>query len=206
MSEALLPLFPLQVVLFPGSSLPLHIFEERYRILVAESFEGNKEFGINLLTEKRIAEIGCTAVVKRIVQRYDDGRLDIVVEGKRRYRLHRYDDGKAPYLVGWVEFLPASGETPDRTLLGDTIILYNKLVSMVFKGKVQELARHLHSDDVSFLLAQKAGMDLIQRQLLLETENENERLRLLHQYLSEAIPKLERLEEVERVIRSDGYL
>jgi ATP-dependent Lon protease len=206
MSEVLLPLFPLQVVLFPGSSLPLHIFEERYRILVAESLEGRREFGINLLAEERIAEIGCTAVVKRVVQRYDDGRLDIVVEGKRRYRLHRYDHDKAPYLVGWVEFLPASGEMPDRTLLADTIVLYNKLVSMVYRGKVKELARHLHSDDVSFLLAQKAGMDLTQRQLLLETENENERLRLLHQYLSEAIPKLERLEEVERVIRSDGYL
>lgn len=206
MSEVLLPLFPLQVVLFPGSSLPLHIFEERYKTLIAESIEGGSEFGINLVTEKRIAEIGCTAIVRKVVQRFDDGKLDIVVLGKRRYRLRRYDDQKAPYLVGWVEFLPGSGETADHALLGDTIVLYNKLVSLVYKGTVQELAPNLQQEDVSFLLVQKAGMDLTQRQLLLETENENERLRLLHQYLSDVLPKLERIKEIERVIGGDGYL
>jgi len=206
MSETLLPLFPLQVVLFPGSSLPLHIFEDRYKLLIAQVVDGGKEFGINLVTEKRIAEIGCTAIVRDVVQRYDDGRMDIVVEGKRRYRLHRYDDGKAPFLLGWVEFFPTPEETPDAALLGDTIVLYNKLVSLVFKGTVREIALNVRRDEVSFLLAQKAGMDLTQRQLLLESDNENDRLRLLHQYLREVIPKLERREEIERVIRSDGYL
>ncbi len=206
MSDEPLPLFPLQVVLFPGSSLPLHIFEERYKILIEESLRGSSEFGIALVTDQKIAEVGCTALVRAVARRYEDGRLDIVVEGKRRFRLRRYDQDRAPYLVGWVEFLPMSDTPADRGLSGDTIHLYNKLVSMVYKGKVQAVGPEHPQMGLSFQLAQKVGMDLTQRQTLLETESEDDRLLILHQYLQDVIPKLERLEEIERVVRGDGYL
>jgi len=206
MGEERLPLFPLKVVLFPGSSLPLHIFEERYKVLIGESIDGQQEFGISLLLEKDIAQVGCTAMVSEVVRRFEDGRLDIVVRGKRRFRLQRCEHEGAPYLVGWVEFLPPSADEPDRTLAGDTIHLYNKLVSIVYRGNVQQLQEDFHRQDISFLLAQKSGMDLVQRQTLLELQSENERLHLVHQYLQDVIPKLERREEIERVVRGDGYL
>jgi Lon protease-like protein len=206
MNERPLPLFPLQVVLFPGSSLPLHIFEERYKTLIGEVLDGTREFGINLLTDKQIAEIGCTATVAQVLMRYDDGRMDIIVEGRRRYRLDRYDSESAPYLTGWVTFLPTSNEEPDVSLSTDTILLYNQLVTRVYKGKVSAIDETLRRDSLSFLLAQKAGLGLPRRQMLLEMDSENERLRMLHQHLQQVIPNLERLEEVERVVRSDGYL
>jgi hypothetical protein len=105
-----------------------------------------------------------------------------------------------------VTFLPTSNEEPDGSLSTDTIVLYNQLITRVYKGKVSAIDETLRRDSLSFLLAQKAGLDLPRRQMLLEMDSENERLRMLHQHLQQVIPKLERLEEVERVVRSDGYL
>lgn len=206
MIEARLPLFPLEVVMFPGSALPLHIFEDRYKTLINESISRNTEFGINLVTEKSIADVGCTAIVRDVVKRYDDGRMDIVVRGSRRYRLHRCMEGEAPYLMGMVEFLSASPDLPDPALSENTIILYNRLVSAVYKGKTRELPPHLSTPELSFLLAQKSGMELARRQKLLETESENVRLRMIHDFLSEMVPKLEHAGEIKRVIKGDGYL
>jgi Lon protease-like protein len=206
MNERPLPLFPLQVVLFPGSSLPLHIFEVRYKTLIGEVIDGTQEFGINLVTDKQIAEIGCTATVAQVLMRYDDGRMDIIVEGRRRYRVERYDSESAPYLTGWVTFLPTSNEEPKGSLSAETIVLYNQLITRVYKGRVSAIDETLRRESLSFLLAQKAGLDLARRQMLLEMDSENERLRMLRQYLQEVIPKLDQLEEVERVVRSDGYL
>ena len=87
MSEQLLPLFPLQVVLFPHSLLPLHIFEDRYKLLIRECVTEKTEFGINLVQDGTLADVGCTAVVTTIVRRYDDGKMDIVVQGRQRYLL-----------------------------------------------------------------------------------------------------------------------
>ena len=206
MSDEPLPLFPLQAVLFPGSSLPLHIFEERYKILIGESLRSGREFGITLATEKKIAEVGCTARVGAVARRYEDGRLDIVVAGVRRFRLRRYEQDRAPYLVGWVEYIPPSSQPADRGLSGDTIHLYNKLISIVYRGKIVAVRDDVQEEELSFRLAQKVGMDLTQRQVLLETESENGRLLILHQYLQDVIPKLEHREEIERVVRGDGYL
>ena len=206
MNEMLLPLFPLQVVLFPGARLPLHIFEERYKVLVNECIKDEREFGVNLLREGEVAGVGCTALVVSVLKMYDDGRMDIVVEGKRRYRVHRTDQRKAPYLVGHVEYLVPESETIDRQLAVETIRLYNELVDLVYRENVEAVEEGRADPELSFLLGQKAGMDLLQRQKLLESSSENHRLRMIRDYLSSVIPKLERAGEIERIIRSDGYL
>ncbi|HMK38660.1 MAG TPA: LON peptidase substrate-binding domain-containing protein, partial [Bacteroidota bacterium] len=78
MPETWLPLFPLNVVLFPRSALPLHIFEERYKVLINECVERGTPFGVALAREKGMADVGCSAVVSSVTRRYDDGRMDIV--------------------------------------------------------------------------------------------------------------------------------
>jgi len=206
MGEERLPLFPLQVVLFPGSMLPLHIFEERYKALINECTNGKREFGINLVDGQRFCPVGCKASVTQVLQRYDDGRMDIVVQGGDRYTLLRYGDDVAPYLVGFVEKLWDRNEQVDNEVARDTVALYNRLIAAAYKDKVQPVPAEAEVDGISFRLAQKAGMSLRQRQELLELCSENERLRLLHKYLTEVIPRLEDLEELERIIRSDGYL
>src|SRR5208282_1063431 len=103
MQEELLPLFPLQVVLFPRTALPLHIFEERYKQMIAEVQRGKPEFGVVLAGEKGIVNTGCTATIEKVLKEYPDGRMDLVTVGRRRFEIILLNDEK-PYLRGAVEF------------------------------------------------------------------------------------------------------
>lgn len=203
----LLPLFPLETVLFPRSLLPLHIFEERYKRLINECLEQKgKEFGISLVQSNTLARIGCSAVVANLLKVYDDGRMDIVVLGKRRFTLLKASPGVGDsYSMATVRFFETGDEDIDSGLMLKTVDLHNKLVEMVYPGKGFALV----SDPVrpvSFQIAQKAGMDLHQRQELLELVYENDRLQFLHDYFVRTIPMLERVGEIERIVKSDGYL
>ena len=205
--EKQLPLFPLSVVLFPDSALPLHIFEERYRALIGECLEAEgKEFGINFVDGDKLSLIGCTAVVREVVQRYEDGRLDIVVEGRRRYELRGVDKDVAPYSVGQVAFLEDEPEKIDSPLAKKTIELFNQLVEVVYKDRRPKPSVDPDVPCVSFVIAQKAGMDVKQRQELLEMKSENQRMQRLYSYLVAAIPKLQQAQEVQRIVINDGYI
>ncbi len=206
MGRTRLPLFPLQVVLFPGSRLPLHIFEDRYKVLVNECIREEKEFGIVLANGAEVAEVGCTAAIRAVLKVYDDGRMDIVVEGHRRFKVFHFDAERAPYLVGEVGFFDATADPADRSLVAETIRLYNSLVALVYKGKAEEIDQSTAIGELSFLIVQKAGMDVAQRQKVLEMPSETERLRLLRDYMQAILPKLEQAGEIERIVRGNGYL
>ena len=201
-----IPLFPLAVVLFPNSALPLHIFEQRYKVLITRSAQKGLEFGINCTNENSMAQTGCTATVERILQRYEDGRMDIVVRGQRRYKLHQVDAKQEVYLVGLVEFTSSVEDRVDLELARATIGLYHTLVEKAFQSDAHRFSPDEVGSGVSFLLAQKVGMSLDQRQRLLELATENERLGMLHQYLIEFLPKIQKAEDIERIIRNNGYL
>lgn len=205
MSSHPLPLFPLETVLLPGATLPLHIFEDRYKALIGECLASGAEFGVNLSAEGSIAPVGCTAVVTRVTQRYPDGRLDVEVEGRRRYRVETTEPDRRPYLLGTVSFFGDREEPVDETLARETVDLYNTLVRAAYQGRVPE-QEHVAGKPVSFFLARKAGMAAAQRQTLLEETTENGRLRLLRDYLVDVLPRIERANEIERIVRSDGYL
>ena len=205
MTERLLPLFPLGVVLFPKSALPLHIFEERYKILIGLALEKGTDFGINLLENGEMARVGCTARVRDVLQRYDDGRLDIVVEGGRRYELMRFHEDKAPYFVGTVQYIePGSGY--DREILAETVALYNRMMSIVHRRGEFQIDPRAADEMPSFRMAQKAGLSLKARQSLLEVDSETARLRWLLEWLKGVIPKLETAAEIDKIVRNDGYL
>ncbi len=206
MGRTRLPLFPLRVVLFPASRFPLHIFEDRYRRLINDCLRDDKEFGIVLENDGDLAGVGCTARVVAVLKVYDDGRMDIVVEGQRRFRVHRLDAERAPYIIGEVEFFGPVRERVDRSLVAETIRLYNELVTLVYKDKVERIDQSAMDPELSFVLVQKAGMDVAQRQQVLEIPSETERLLVLRDYLQAVLPKLEQAGEIERVVRSDGYL
>lgn len=206
MKTDMLPLFPLQVVLFPHAALPLHIFEERYRALLRMVIKESVEFGIVLTKGEDLSEIGCSAAVTSVMQMYEDGRMDVLVEGRRRFRILQVDDTRAQYLMGSVAHLEDRGELPDAARFAETVQMYNQLVELVYAGKVKMLDPETVLPDLSFVMAQKAGMDLDQRQQLLELDTEEERLALLREYLTAVLPRLKKLEEVDRIIRSDGYL
>ena len=206
MPETWLPLFPLNVVLFPRSALPLHIFEERYKVLINECVERGSRFGITLAKDETLAGIGCSASVSGITRRYDDGRMDIVVGGEKRYRLLRYEAGRAPYLLGEVAYIEEPKEDVNGDLASRTVELFNALLLVAYRGSGTPVGLDRHEAGLSYLIAQKAGLDLSRRQELLEIPGENGRLRMLNEYLTDLLPRLRRAEEVQRVIKNDGYM
>src|SRR5215210_9151850 len=98
------PLFPLGLVLLPGEVVPLHIFEERYKQMIGECLDKEREFGIVWLADDALKEIGCAASITRVLERFDDGRLNILVEGTTPFRLERRI-GDMAYPAGDIELL-----------------------------------------------------------------------------------------------------
>ena len=187
-----LPLFPLGLVLMPGLLLPLHVFEERYRLLVGELLElpeDQRQFGVVAIRQGRevgadgvtaLHEVGCAAQVRRVTP-YEDGRFDIVTTGARRFRLTDLDDS-GPYLVGQVDWLPEDlGPEQEAALL-------DRAVRAAFAAYLAELAQasgeelevpDLPSDPVvlSHLVAATVSVDLVDRQALLAEPDGRSRLR-----------------------------
>src|ERR1035441_3264454 len=111
MQQELLPLFPLQVVVFPRTALPLDIFDERFTQMIEELRGGQSEFGVVLAGEKGIVNTGCTATVEKILKKYPDGRMDLLTLGRRRFEIIMLNDEK-PYLRGAVEFFDDEESEP----------------------------------------------------------------------------------------------
>src|ERR1700693_3130006 len=104
MTAARIPLFPLSIVLSPGQAVPLHIFEQRYRVMTRHCNETQSPFGIVFVQEEDMAQIGCTALIVKTLKEYEDGRSDILTAGQSAFRLIRTRDEKA-YTEADVEFL-----------------------------------------------------------------------------------------------------
>ena len=209
-STSRIPLFPLGVVLFPTSRVPLHIFEERYKKLCEESLKNHSTFGINYVEEDKLHSIGCTAQVSDIIKRYPDGKMDIITEGVRRYEIVKFEQGPENELsyatVRWIEDVP---EERDKHLADEAITLFNELCDIAYKGTIDALdsAVWRASDKLpSFAIAQKSGLEADQRQALLSITSENERLSILKNFLSQLLPRVREIETINDLIRNDGYI
>lgn len=202
----ILPLFPLNVVLFPQSQLHLHIFEERYKTLISESIKFDSPFGIILIHEQQLRTIGCTAIVKEITKHYSDGRKDIVVEGRRRFQLHNFVEAPQPYYSGRISWMEDVEEEVDEQLRLHAVNLHNRFVKVVFTGIVQQVDINDVRKARAFHLVQKSGMELIERQVFLAMNSENKRLQFLIQHLESLLPLLASKHTVEELAKNDGYV
>lgn len=205
--QSTLPLFPLSVVIFPGSRLPLHIFEERYKILINECIAERKLFGINLVYENKVRSIGCAVNVVEVLERRDDGTMEIIVEGTRRYTLHHFADTRQPYQVGAISYYDdADDERVDPELVDTAVQLYNRFVALAFKGTVHALSSFADDACLSFIMVQKSGLELVQRQLFLTMKSENERLKFLVRHFELMLPLLNDKNRIDTIIINDGYV
>jgi Lon protease-like protein len=143
--------------------------------------------------------------VREVLRLYDDGRMDIVVEGGKRYEVVRFHDDKAPYFVGTVVYAGDQSES-DPALLVETVSLYNKMMSIVHPNGDFHVVPDGTDEIQSFRMAQKAGLELAARQRLLEENSETARLQWLLGWFREVLPKLENAAEISRIVRNDGYL
>ena len=203
MQQELLPLFPLQVVVFPRTPIALHIFEERYKDMVGDAIERNAEFGIVLASEKGIVNSGCTAVVDRVVQKYPDGRMDIVAAGRRRFELMELNDELA-YLRGAVEFFDDDEEAQSSTpgLRDEALARYYELVKL--EGQSPLLDPELFENQLSFQIAQVIS-DVHMRQLLLVSRSEAERMQQIATYLPTLLRQRRELAQAQRSAATNGH-
>jgi Lon protease-like protein len=194
------PMFPLGMVALPTESVPLHIFEDRYRKMIEECLESEREFGIVWLSEDELKPVGCACEIDRVLERMDDGRLNIVARGTRPFRLvERQDD--LPYPAAVVEFLTEQEEEPDPEVIEETRGLYADLVEQATDKQLgeEELAE---LDAYTMAATVEFGTDV--KQELLELRSENARLRLLTLLFRAAIKRLELVERAQARARSNG--
>ncbi len=201
----IIPLFPLQIVLLPGLSIPLHVFEERYKALVRECVRDQKEFGINLVLGGRVHRIGCTAALEEVIRRYPDGRLDIRVQGRKRYRLTEdYSAEDTPYFVGKVLFLEDESTKVDPSRATKARELLSEVLGKVYKGKEKPAFFFDEERELSYQLAEYSGLDFSQRQGLLECSNEQHRLEMLIDHYSQILEKLSMAHKYVSILKVDS--
>ena len=199
-----IPLFPLNVVLMPGTPLPLHIFEERYKQMVNECLDSGMEFGMVLADESGTRRVGCTARIVELVQHYDDGRLVILVEGSRRFRLKNILAGK-PYYVGDVEYLEDEPGEDITSLAEECVALLERVVEAATEGSVGIEIESPYRN-LSFAIAGRIEFDLETRQQILELPTERGRLEKIKDLLAEAAGRLEREHQARKKAERNGHL
>ena len=197
-----LPLFPLQVVLLPEAELPLHIFEDRYKEMIAEVLRDKIEFGVVLANDRGIVNTGCTAVVEQVLREYPDGRLDILAMGRRRFEIERINDERA-FLRGAVDYFDDEDENlPEDDFRGRAIAGYNELRALTADPPLP--ASESHVPQLSFRLARQI-QDLDLRQTLLTARSEAERLRQLAEFMPAFLIRQRRVERVKQVAPRNGH-
>jgi len=199
----LVPLFPLQLVIYPNEILPLHIFEERYKDMINYCIDNNESFGLLSYIDQKVSRVGCLCKIDKINKRYEDGRLDIVCRGTDRFMVHSFNSSKA-YLQGTITAFH-DADTVEESIPGLLERLqdkYDKLLEIASKNW-EDIPDQLPSNSYEF--AHLVGFELAQKQNLLEIKSENDRLKFLHEHLDRIIPQMKAFEEVQNRIKQNGH-
>ena len=199
-----IPLFPLNVVLMPGAPLPLHIFEDRYKQMVNECLEQESEFGMIFADESGTRQVGCTARIVELVERYEDGRMLILVEGSRRFRLNNVLTGK-PYYIGEIDFFEEEAEEDVNALAEECITLLERVVEAATEGSVGIEIEPPYRN-LSFAIAGRVEFEPDTRQQILELTSERERLEKVKELLTSAAERLERERQAREKAQTNGHL
>ena len=201
MQANLLPLFPLQVVVFPRTQLPLHIFEERYKEMIGEAIRDQSEFGIVLVKEEGILNAGCTVVVDKVLKSHPDGRMDILTRGIRRFEIVMLNQEK-PYLRGEVAYFDDDEPDPAPTdVRTEALRLYRSWMELEEKSPNEAV---LSDAQLSFQLAQGIE-DLDFLHFLLRTRSETLRLKKVAEFLSECVPRQRMTASMKKLAPLNGH-
>jgi len=211
MEENLLPLFPLEVVLLPEEPLPLHIFEDRYKTMIGECLEakaagkGQQEFGVVLLKGQTVSTVGCTARIINLTRQYEDGRMDILTVGKRRFEILLTNDER-PYLRGAVDYFEDEG--PDAPSDEAAELAIERFREAMRKLRhAAEMPVHLPRPyrHLSFRLAAALPLDHEFKQQLLTLRNEPERLTLVQRAIEILVNQLDQVQKSQKKAGGNGH-
>ena len=194
------PLFPLGLVLLPQELVPLHIFEERYKLMIGECLAQDSEFGIVWLSDEGLRDVGCTAQIVRVLDRSEDGRMNILVEGGRPFRLlRRIED--MPYPAGDVELLEDFDGDADPALAAQARARYSELIEKATEDEPD--AESIATLD-AYGMAATVEHPAEAKQALLELRVENERLRMVDEMFRTAIKRVAYAEETAERAQTNG--
>ena len=211
MEEILLPLFPLEIVLLPEEPLPLHIFEDRYKTMIGECLaaqttgRGQAEFGIVLAQGTECSTIGCTARIVNLTRKYEDGRMDILAIGKRRFEILLTNE-EMTYLRGAVDYFDDEGpDTPADPEAESAIALFSEVIRKL--RQASEMPIHLPRPYryLSFRIAAALPWELEFKQQLLALRDEPERLRIVVQAMEKLAKQIEILQKGQARAGGNGH-
>ena len=194
------PLFPLGIVALPGEAVPLHIFEERYKTMMNECLSTEGEFGILWMSDDGLREIGCACQIEQVLERMEDGRMNLLARGTRPFRVLERQS-HLPYPAGVIEFVEDRGDSVDPDLAQAAHDAYAELVKLATdrdpeEQELAELSAYAMAATVDFGLDAKQG--------LLDLRSENARLRLVTRLFRAAIKRLEFVDRAQARARSNG--
>jgi uncharacterized protein len=190
--SSLLPIFPLELVLLPGVPLPLHIFEPRYKEMIAECLEQKKPFGVVRASSNGVADIGCTAEIMSVTKKYDDGRMDILTRGVERFEVIQVNEDRS-FLQAEISVVQDEDEDepgkPATEIVTQAVRLHAEIAKL---AGTEPSGPEEHGGNLSFLLAGSLPLDLDFKQSLLSTLSEVKRLEAVVGYLEAVLPGLRR--------------
>jgi Lon protease-like protein len=186
--SSLLPIFPLELVLLPGVPLPLHIFEPRYKEMIAECLAQKKPFGVVRASSDGVADIGCTAEITSVIKKYDDGRMDILTRGVERFEVIQVNEDRE-FLQAEISVVEDQPEKPAAAIVTQAVRLHAEIAKL---AGTEPSGPDEHADHLSFLLAGSLPLDLDFKQSLLSTLSEAKRLEAVVGYLEAVLPGLRR--------------
>jgi Lon protease-like protein len=197
------PLFPLGLVLIPHELVPLHIFEERYKLMIGECIEEDSEFGIIWLSDEGLKDVGCSARVTKVLERFEDGRMNVLVEGTTPFRLlRRIDD--LPYPAGDVEPLADDDQREgDAAAIESARKRYADLVAEVTDERPEPEAL---AELDAYGMAATLDVALEAKQMLLELRSERGRLEQLEALFAEALGRIRHAERAAERAQGNGSL
>jgi Lon protease-like protein len=198
----LLALFPLEVVLFPGAPLPLHIFEPRYKEMVKDLLESREHFGVVRSTGTGVEQIGCTAEIVAVAKQYEDGRMDIVTEGRERFEIMNLDMGKT-YLRAEVLFLVDEPERARREDVERLLEMHKEMLQLL--GANADLP-DANDRQLTLQIAASMPFDLDMKQKLLVSRSESERAGMLLDYYERVLPSLRRAVKARHKAGGNGHV
>ncbi len=200
MPDANFPLFPLGIVALPGELIPLHIFEERYKTMMNECLEDQREFGIVWMSDDGLREIGCACEIEQVLERMEDGRLNLIARGTRPFRVIERQ-GHLAYPAGVIEFVEDRQDTVDPELARAALEAYSDLVK---RATDREPDQEELAGLSSYAMAATVDFGLDAKQGLLDLRSENARLRLVARLFRAAIKRLEIVDRAQARARSNG--
>jgi Lon protease-like protein len=194
------PLFPLALVALPGELVPLHIFEERYKTMMDECLDSDGEFGIVWMSDDGLREVGCACTIERVLERMDDGRMNLLARGTRPFRVLERQ-AHLPYPAGLIQFIDDQLDEPDPQLAGNARAAYADLVK---RATDREPADDELDAMGAYDMAATVDFGLDAKQGLLDLRSENARLKLVTRLFRAATKRLDFVDRAQARARSNG--